>query len=288
MKTALVLEGGGLRGAYTAGVCAWLVEQNIEFDVLIGISSGAMYAACTAMKDVKMLHDISVNASVEKGNIGVEAFLREGTPVGYNRMFKDILLKRLGFDVAKFRQVKPLVEYGIYRLSQQKTIWMNQHDMDDQIQYMQAACTLPIAGRNVKIDGELWMDGGVTTMVPVERALYHGVDHMLVVVTKPKSFVRKDNSPFIQFLLDVLYWRYRKLLREFRERKGVYNREMELARDLEQQGQAILLQPSRDFGAKRFKATYDQVQAMYDLAKSDCDARKEEIERFLNLKTKKD
>jgi predicted patatin/cPLA2 family phospholipase len=286
MKTALVLEGGGLRGAYTAGVCAWMVEHGLEFDHLIGISSGAMYAACTAMKDVRMLHDISVNASVEKGNIGLQAFLREGTPVGYNRMFKDILLKRLNFDVAAFKQVTPLVEYGIYRLSAQKTIWLNQHDMDDQIQYMQAACTLPIAGRNVKIDGELWMDGGVTTMVPVERALHHNVARMVVVVTKAKNFVRKDNSPAIQLLLDLLYWRYPRLLKEFRARKDVYNREMDLARQLEREGKAILLQPSRDFGAKRFKASYDQVQAMYDLAFSDCDARKDELIAYIQPTTK--
>lgn len=281
MKTALVLEGGGLRGAYTAGVCAWLVENKIEFDVYLGISSGAMYAACTAMKDVKMLHDISVNASVEPGNIGLSAFLREGTPVGYNRMFQDILRQRLGFEAKRFKEVKPLVEYGVYRLSTQETVWKNQHDMDDDIKLMQAACTLPIAGKNVKVRGEYWMDGGVNTMVPVGRALHHKVDKMIVVVTKPANFVRTDNSPITQFLLDVIYFKYKKLLKEFRARKDVYNAEMRHARALAQEGKAILLQPTKDFGAKRFKATYDQVDGMFNLAKQDCEARKEEILKFM-------
>lgn len=281
MKTALVLEGGGLRGSYTAGACAWLVRQGIEFDVHVGISSGAMYAACTAMKDERMLHDISVNASVEKGNIGLSAFLREGTPVGYNKMFQDILLKRLNFDVKKFKAVKPLVELGVYRLKTQETIWLNQKDMDDQIKYMQAACTLPIAGRNVKIDNELWMDGGVNTMIPVERALKHNVDKMIVVITKPSNFVRKDNGALTQFLLDVIYHKYPKLLKEFRARKDVYNREMDLVRQMVKEGKVILIQPSKDFGAKRFKATYDQVQSMYDLALQDCEDQKESILKFL-------
>lgn len=281
MKTGLVLEGGGLRGAYTAGACAWMIEQGLEFDVHVGISSGAMYAACTAMKDVKMLHDISVNASVEDGNIGVKAFLREGTPVGYNKMFRDILLKRLNFDVQKFKQVKPLVEYGIYRLKTQETIWLNQKDMDDDIKLMQAACTLPIAGNNVKVNQELWMDGGVNTMIPVERAMVHGVDRMIVVITKPANFVRKDNAPLTQFLLDVIYHKYPKLLSEFRARKDVYNREMALVKDLVKEGKVILIQPTKDFGAKRFKATYDQVQAMYDLAFEDCTAQKAAILKFM-------
>lgn len=277
MKTALVLEGGGLRGAYTAGVCAWLVENDVEFDVYIGISSGAMYAALTAMKDIKMLHDISVNASVEAENFGLKAILKEGTPVAYNRMFKDILLDRLKFDVKAFREIKPLVEYGVYRLSIQKTVWLNQKDMDDKIKLMQAACTIPIAGKNVKVNGEWWMDGGVTSMVPVKRALEHKADKLLIVVTKPRNFVREDNSPTTQFLLDTLYHKYKTLLKDFRARKDVYNKEMALAKDLEIEGKAILIQPTKDFGAKRFSATYDQVNGLFELAKADCESQKEAI-----------
>jgi len=281
MITALVLEGGGLRGAYTAGACSWLIENGIEFDVHVGISSGAMYAACMAMKDIKMLHDISVNASVEPGNIGIQSMLREGTPVGYNRMFQDILVKRLGFDVEKFRNIKPLVEYGLYKLNDQKTVWLNQKDIDDDIKLMQAACTLPLAGRNVKVNGEYWMDGGVNTMVPVERAMSHGVEKMVVVVTKPATFIRKDNAPLTQFLLDLAYHKYPTLLKEFRLRTGVYNREMHLVHDLVKEGKVILIQPSTDFGAKRFSATYEQVQAMYDLAQKDCEAQKDKILEFM-------
>ncbi len=280
MKTALVLEGGGLRGAYTAGVCAWLVENNVDFDIYIGISSGAMYAGLTAMKDVKMLHDISVNSSVEAENFGLKAILKEGTPVAYNRMFKDILLERLKFNVADFRKIKALVEFGVYRLKTQETIWLNQTDLDDEIKLMQAACTIPIAGKNVKAKGEWWMDGGVTTMVPVGRALHHQVDKMLVVVTKPRNFVREDNSKTTQFLLDLLYHKYKILLQDFRNRKDVYNGEMATAKKLESEGKAILIQPTKDFGAKRFSATYDQVNGMYELAKADCEAKKDEIIAF--------
>lgn len=281
MKTAIVLEGGGLRGAYTAGVCAWFIENNIEFDIHIGISSGAMHACSMAMKDVKLLHDSSVNYSVHPNNVGWRAFLREGTPVGYNYMFEQILTKELNMTADRLRSIDSLVEFGIYRLSVQKTEWFNQHDIDDKIKLLQAACTLPIAGRNVKVNGEWFMDGGVTTMIPVERALEHKVDKMIVVTTKPSNFVRKDNGLITQFLLDVLYGKYKTLLQDFRKRKDVYNREMELVRTLEKEGSVVHLQPSKDFGAKRFSATLEQVQNMYELGLSDCEAKKESILEFL-------
>lgn len=282
MKTAIVLEGGGLRGAYTAGVCAWFIENNIEFDLHIGISSGAMHAFSLAMKDVKLLHDSSVDYSVLPNNVGWRAILREGTPVGYNFMFEELLTKRLNMTADRIRSIPSLVEFGVYRLAIQKTIWYNQSDVDDKIKLLQAACTLPIAGRNVKVNGEWFMDGGVTTMIPVERALEHEADKIVVVTTKPSNFVRKDNSPLTQFLLDIIYGKYKILLQDFRKRKDVYNREMDLVRQLEKEGKVVHLQPSKDFGAKRFSATLEQVQNMFDLGKSDCEAKRESILRFLD------
>ena len=118
-------------------------------------------------------------------------------------------------------------------------------------------------------------------MIPVERALEHQADKIVVVTTKPSNFVRKDNSPLTQFLLDIIYGKYKILLQDFRKRKDVYNREMDLVRQLEKEGKVVHLQPSKDFGAKRFSATLEQVQNMFDLGKSDCEAKRELILKFL-------
>lgn len=288
MKTALVLEGGGLRGAYTAGVCAWLVQEGFEFDVHVGISSGALHACSMAMKDVRLLHDMAVDYAVGSENFGWRAFFKEGTPVAYNRLFEQIIPISLAFDLNKLKDIKALVEFGVYRLKIQKTIWLNQTDVDDELKILQAACTLPIAGRNVKVNGEWWMDGGVTTMIPVGRALEHQAERIFVVTTKPSTFVRKDNSPLTQTLLDILYFKYKQLLKDFRNRRVVYYQEMDLVDQLEEKGTAIHMRPTKDFGASRFSATYDQLQGLYDLGMSDCEDRKADIYKFFNRKLKKD
>jgi predicted patatin/cPLA2 family phospholipase len=288
MKTALVLEGGGLRGAYTAGVCAWLVQEGFEFDVHIGISSGALHACSMAMKDVRLLHDMAVDYAVGSENFGWQAFFKEGTPVAYNRLFEQIIPISLQFDLDKLKSIPSLVEFGVYRLKIQKTIWMNQQDIDPKIKLLQAACTLPIAGRNVKVNGEWYMDGGVTTMIPVGRALWHQADRMFVVTTKPSNFVRKDNSPLVQVLLDLLYFKYKQLLKDFRNRRVVYYDEMATVDRLEKEGLAMHMRPTRDFGAKRFSANLEQLQGLYELGLQDCEARKEEIYAFFNRKINKD
>jgi predicted patatin/cPLA2 family phospholipase len=117
-------------------------------------------------------------------------------------------------------------------------------------------------------------------MIPIRRARELGVEKMIVVTTKADNFVRKDNAPLTQFMLDVLYRKYKQLLREFRERKDVYNGEMAEVKRLAAEGPVLWIHPSKDFGAKRFKATPKQIQGMYDLGQADCDARKDEILNF--------
>ena len=143
-----------------------------------------MHACSLAMKDVKLLHDSAVDHSVDPNNIGIKAFLREGTPVGYNYMFEVILKDKLNLTMDRLHKIPTLVEFGVFQLSKQETVWKNQWDIDADIKLLQAACTLPIAGRNVKVHGEWWMDGGVTTMIPIERALHHKVEKTIVVTNK--------------------------------------------------------------------------------------------------------
>jgi len=280
MNIALVLEGGGLRGSYTAGVLVWLIEHGIEADTVVGISSGAMHACHYVLKDIEALKLTSMKYASHKHNVGWYPLLHEGQPVGYDFLFETVIKEILKFDVNKLRAQKQAVEFGVYDLSIQKTIWKNQFTMDEDIRFLKAACTLPLAGRNVKVGDTYYLDGGVTTMVPIGRAKELGAEKFLVVVTKDPGFVRKPNSPVLQFILDLMYFKYKTLLKDFRARTQVYYDEMNEVRALQDEGKAILLQPTRDCGVKRFSGTEQQIIDMFNLAKEDCENRKEELLAF--------
>jgi predicted patatin/cPLA2 family phospholipase len=280
MNIGLVLEGGGLRGCYTAGVLTWLVDQGIEADTVVGISSGAMLGSYYMLKDKNAMHAIGVTYAGDPKNIGLHPLLHEGTPVGYHFLFDVVLKQILKYDFRQLQAVTRTFEFGVYSLKLQKTIWKNQHTMGDHLDYMLAACTLPLAGRSVKIDGVKYLDGGVTTMVPIAHAAEIGADKFLVVVTKDPGFVRRPNGKVTQFLLDLLYFRYKTLLKDFRARTQVYYDEMNRVRTLQEEGKAILLQPTRDCGVKRFSGSLDQMEVMFELGKEDCENRKAEILAF--------
>lgn len=279
-KIGLVLEGGGMRGAYTAGVLSWLIDQSIEFDYIVGISSGAMYAAMFAIQDKDMLYRASTQLAGDSRNVGFKAFLREGTPVGYNFLF-DAIIDTYHFDLEKLDQFKGLLEVGVYDIAACETIWKNQHDIAQQPDYLKAACTLPLAGRAVKIGGKKYMDGGITTMVPIQHSLDAGCVKHLVVTTKDKDFVRKPNGKGTQLALDLVYHKHKQLLTDFRARTEVYYQERSIVDDLVADDKAILLYPTVKTSVKRTGGTVDEFILLYQNAYQDCEDQKEQIFRLL-------
>lgn len=280
-KIGLVLEGGGLRAAYTAGTLNWFIDHNIDFDFVVGISSGALLASLYVTKNQQAMKDLVVKYAGKKENVGLTPLLREGTPVGYNFLFDEIINKELKLSAKKVREASVPFEMGVYDLYDSETLWMGNSDVDDQWKFVQAACTLPIAGKAVKINGRKYMDAGITSMIPVKRSLNFGCEKHIVITTKTKDWVRKPNHPILQFILDMMYIKYPKMRREFRERTGVYYKEKEQVEQMEEQGKAIFLRPSKDLGVKRFKGDVEQLQRLYDLAYQDMEDRKDKIFAFV-------
>ena len=280
MKIGLVLEGGGMRGAYTAGVLAWFLDNNIEVDYAVGISSGAEHL-CTFLGGSKEnLRRVAVDiASTTK--VGPGPLLKEGSLVGYDDLFNKIVIQEKMLDLDKIRTSKIDARFGVYSLSEFETTWIKAQDMDDKFQYLKAACTLPLAGKPVKIDGVNYLDGGITTMIPVGESIKNGCEKHLIVTTKPASFVRKPTGAVTNFLMWCMYHKYPKLLKDLDARTDVYYRELDQINHLVKEGNALHLQPSSDLGIKRFSGDAKKLGDLFDTAYQDCENRKEEILTFV-------
>lgn len=280
-KIGLVLEGGGLRAAYTAGVLCWFIDHEIDFDFVVGISSGALLAAPFVIQDKKTLKELAVNHAGKPENVGLTPLFREGNIVGYNYLVDEIINKELNVSAEKVRNASTPFEMGIYDLYNSETLWMSNKDLDDSWKFIQAACTLPIAGRAVKINNRKYLDAGLTSMIPIKRSIKFGCEKHVVVTTKTKDFVRKPNHPALQFLLDLIYFKYPKMKKEFRLRTGVYYKEKAQVEALEEQGKAIFLRPSKDLGVKRFSGNVEQLQRLFELAYQDMNDQQELIYSFM-------
>ena len=129
---------------------------------------------------------------------------------------------------------------------------------------------------------EKYLDGGIDTMVSTARAKAKGYEKMLVIVTKDKNYVRKPNGFFLTALLNILYGKYKEMLKTLDHRTQAYYDQMDSVYELEEQGNAILIRPSRDCGVKRFSGTAEQLEELFQLGWQDMEDRKEDIIKFLS------
>lgn len=277
-KVGIVLEGGGMRGAYTAGVLAWLIENKFVADYVVGISSGAMYGAFYCSEDVDLLRKASIDIAPDKNNVGLRAFLREGQIVAYDRLYDQEMVKA-GFDHQKLSDSKSDLEIGVYSLEEYETLWKTQHDVAKEAKWIKAACALPIFGRFVKVQETYYTDGGITSMIPVGRALEQEVDHLLIVTTKSPEYVRKPFPRWQIWLLNnIIYRKHKKMVADFDSRTRVYYQERKLVDKLVKENKAINLYPTRETGVSRYTGSREQFIDLFDLAFENCEENRASIE----------
>ncbi|NLC96374.1 MAG: patatin family protein [Erysipelotrichaceae bacterium] len=280
-KVGLVLEGGGMRGAYTAGALSWFLDNNIEFDYSVGISSGAVHVCSFLLKNQTYLHDISVEYMTDKNYVGIRAFLTEGRLVAYSRIFDKVLYKEIGYDV------KPLInsdlnfEMGIYDCEKGEALFKGKEYLDEKLQFLKATCSLPIAGKIVNYRGHKYLDGGIRYMIPIERSIEVGCDKYFVISTKHKGYVRKAAGWFMRTFMKLNFLKYPKLADDYNIRHKRYYEQVDIVEDLEKQGKAYFLRPSIIIPVKRFSGDKENLEKMYQLGIEDMENNKEEILKFL-------
>lgn len=278
-KIGLVLEGGGLRGAYTAGVLAWFLDQDIHFDYVVGISSGALYGTMYSMEKKETMKMAALDIVAHWRNKGMGPLFYERTFVGYDFLF-DTLRNKLDYPLEAMNKIETEVEIGVYDIEAEETIWVNQDGIAEEPDFVQAACTLPIVGRAVKINGKKYMDGGVTTMIPIHKSIEKGCTKHVVVTTKSADFVREDQSFLQRNALRFLYRKSPRLVEDFEARRVVYYQERAKIDELVEKDEAVYLYPSKEIGVSRFGGTREQFEELYNLALEDCEARKESLLQF--------
>ncbi|MEG0077624.1 patatin-like phospholipase family protein [Anaerorhabdus sp.] len=280
-KTGLVLEGGGMRGAYTAGALAWLVDHNIEFDYGVGISAGAVNLCSYLLKSKEYLYDITVKYTSDKKNVGIIPLLKEHRYVGYDYMFDTLLRDEVKYDTSPIKEKNLPMEFGLYDMNQEKTIFFDAQALDLELRMLKASCSLPIAGRIVDYNGYRFLDGGISIMIPIQRSIDAGCDKNLVIITKPEGYKRKAAGTFMQKLMAFNYPKYKKMVYDYTHRHDSYNREMELIEKEVDAGRCLLVRPSETIPVKRFSGDPENLKLLYELGYHDMESRKDEIMKFL-------
>ena len=279
-KTALVLEGGGLRGAYTAGALSWLIDNNIEFDNAYGISTGAVYLSSFLMKSKDDLKSFSIKHIRNPRVVGLNAMLHSGHIVDYDFLFDKLLPDELNFSMEPLRNIKCLAYIGVYDLSVGKTVYLPLNKMS--IKELKASTSLPILGKIIDCDGKQYLDGGITDMIPINQAIADGCNRYIVITTKPATYVRKPAKKVVVSLMKHMYPQCDNISKDYQIRHLNYQKQIELIKQSEIDKKAIYLYPSEDSPVTRLSGSQEDLLKLYELGISDMAKRKDEIFSLIN------
>lgn len=278
MKTGLVLEGGGLRGIYTAGVLDVFLEQGITFDGVIGVSQGAILGSsylsgqkgrgiryCKKYCGDKRM--MSVGSLLTTGDFINVKFSYDTLPNELDLYDYDAFIK----NPAEFYVVCTEVETG-------KPEYIHITDLRAQMDYLRASASLPFISRAVEIDGKKYLDGGVSDSIPVEQFRKMGFDRIVVVQTRPAHY-RKEPSKMSR--LGWMYRKYPKFLTTMDRRSEDYNYTMERIADLQRNGEIFAIAPSKALEIGRLEKDPEKIQAQYDLGREDALKISGELKEYL-------
>lgn len=279
-KVGLVLEGGAMRGMFTAGVLDVLMENQIDFDGAIGVSAGATFGCNFKSRQIGRTIRYNKRFAGDKRYCSFWNLIKTGDMFGadfcYNQLpnVLDIFdLKTYSENPMPFYVVASDCVTGKSVYKELKTC--DEHDLI----WMRASASMPLASKVVEVDGYYLLDGGMTDSIPLEYFESIGYEKNLVILTQPRDFVKKTSK--LMGLMRLALKKYPKLVDAMAKRAEVYNKEKALVFEREKAGKAFVICPETDLGISRTEHNPDELQRVYEEGRNSALARLEEIKKFV-------
>jgi len=266
MKIGLVLEGGGMRGLYTAGVLDVMMEHQFMPDVVCGTSAGVTFGVNLLSQQKGRVLRYNCRYAGDRRYISLHSWLTTGNMI--NRDFAyDLLPHELDpFDEETFEQSKAAFYATITNMRTGQAEYVRITNTWQQMDVIRASASLPIICQPVEWQGEKYLDGGLVDNIPLDKCIELGCDKIIIVLTRPLEYVRNDH---IAGVCRLFYPRYKALLRAIEQRNDRYNARLQQIRRLEQEGKVFVLRPSENIFVGRLEKDIARLQALHQLGVAD-------------------
>lgn len=279
MSIGLVLEGGAMRGMYTAGVLDVFLDNNIEVDGIVAVSAGLLFGLNYLSKQRGRTIRYNKKYIKDKRYMGMHSLITTGNIVNKEFAYYDIPNKLDIFDEKTFKKSNTKIFAVITNIETGKPEYVKINNVTEQIEILRASSAMPFVSKIVNIDEKKYLDGGISDSIPIEKCINLGYDKIVVVLTRPIGYIKKKTNKFIT---KIKYNKYKNLVKAINNRYKVYNDSISKIIDLENKKEIFVIRPSKDLHIKRIEKNENKLQEMYDLGISDCKKRLKELLDYLN------
>jgi predicted patatin/cPLA2 family phospholipase len=243
MKLALVVQGGGTRGAYAAGVLDVLMKNGIRADAVYGTSAGALTGVNYVSEEPGRAKKVFLAMTKDRHFINPLNFITKGSIFNFNELFFELPKGPIPFDSKEFFGSKTefyacatscLTGQAVYFSKLDPEFWNG----------LAASASLPLATKPTFVHGVPYLDGGLVDSIPVQKALADGADKVIVVLTRSEGYRKGKMKKKAYFLAKSMYHKYPELLKAYKAAPDVYNAEMDFIDKAAKEGKIFAIYPS--------------------------------------------
>ena len=279
MKVGLVLEGGAMRGMYTAGVIDAFLDHDVHVDGIVGVSAGACFGCNLFSKQRGRVLRYNTRFMGDPRNVSLRSWITTGDIVNRQFAYYEIPTKYDIFDEETFEASGGEYYVTVTNVETGKAEYMRMHNLLEEMEKLRASASMPFCSRVVEIDGKKYLDGGIADSIPVRAAMDMGYDKLIVVLTQPADYVKK---PMNARQIRACYRKYPNLVNTMVSRHATYNAQSEDVKRLEAEGKIFVLRPKAALDIDRLEKKPERLKAVYDIGLADANAQMAALEAYLN------
>ena len=261
-QAGLVLEGGGMKGIFTAGVLDFFLDKGIGFSSCYGVSAGACHLCSFLSKQRGRAYAVGVDYLEDKNYCSVSSLLRTGDLFGVKMCYDDIPNRLNPYDYDAFDAYQGRAFAVVTNIETGRPEYLRLRDMHRDIAAVRASASLPLVSRNVNINGKLYLDGGLSDSVPIMHSILDGNRRNVVVLTKEVGYRRKPSRHLE--LVRISYAKYPKIYELMANRHIAYNQMLDYLEQQEKNGQAFVIRPQRKSDVSRVEKDKEKLRLLYE------------------------
>lgn len=280
MKIGLVLEGGGMRGLFSAGVLDALLElKELSINGIVGVSSGALFGVNYVSKQKERAVRYNKKYADDKRYMGLHSWITTGNAVNKDFAFYELPYKLDVFDNETFKKAKTDFYVVMTNVESGKPEYVLIEDAFAQMEYLRATSALPFASKIIEINGKKYLDGGISDSIPIDFCESLGYDKIITVLTRPEGTYKEDK---LGFLYKLVYRKYPNLVNSLLNMATDYEKVLAKIKDLENKGEIFVVRPPEVLKIGRLEKNRDKIQKVYDTGLNTGLKELDNIVKYLN------
>lgn len=279
VKLGIVLEGGAMRGMYTAGILDTFMDFGMKPDMFVGVSAGALFGVNFLSNQKGRAIRYNCKYNKDKNYLGLRPLLKEGNIISTEYAYHRVPHELDPFDDETYKKNPAKFYAVITNMETAEPEYVHITSVFDQMDVLRASGSMPAVSKQVVLDGKEYLDGAIGDNIPFNWMLKQDVDKVIVILTRDMSYKKK---PMLKLFVNKYKKKYPLFAKAMANRHNLYNSQIEELKKLESEGKVFVIRPSREIKISRTERNEKKLRDVYALGIEDAKNTYQALMDYLN------